>query len=185
MPVVFTSVYKSTFDPTYIKYRGTQYIDGPLTFNGTTTINLNDSIFNSAGRYVLFKYGSFPGGQTDLDNYVKNNIIDTGLTNAYYDVTDPEALIDDTVNKYIIIKLKTPPTVGKQYIDGNLTLGANVRIYLSKDLYKTAATYELFETTGGTITLDPTVRAIMGGAVLKAGIPYLTDSNTKLKVDIV
>lgn len=185
MPVSYVTRYKSTFDPTLTKYRGTQYIDGQLKFDGVHTITLNDTIFNSPGNYVLFQYGSFPGGQSVLDAYIKPYLDGSQLTYGYLDITDPAVLIDNVSTKQIILKLKTLPTVGKQYINGNLTLENGFKIKMSKDLYKTAGVYEIFETLGGTITMDSSVRAYMiGNTVLKAGIPYLTDGDTKLKVDV-
>lgn len=38
---------------------GTQTVTGTLEFNGPTEVELDPSVFNATGIYVLFSYGSF------------------------------------------------------------------------------------------------------------------------------
>lgn len=122
---------------------GTQYVDGVLTFGNPTTIILSNAVFGQTGDYVLFDYsdGSFPGGQTELNNNVTINDDDLALSQFF-------SLTDDTANSRIILSLRSNPTNGCQYVDGVLTISNPITVVLNAALYKTAGTYTLFDWSG-------------------------------------
>jgi hypothetical protein len=128
---------------------GTQFVEGALSFAAGTEILLYESVFSVPGRYILFDYsaGSFSGGQAQLNSNVSVTAVDLTLS-----LLDPlggvATLEDDTVNKRIILKLRSRPTNGKQWVEGDLTFTGPTQIILSADLYASAETYELFEVTG-------------------------------------
>ena len=123
------------------RYEGTQYVDGALDFTGATTIVLDPGVYATGGDYVLFDYGSFPDGQTDLDTFV--TIDDSALPLA-----ELVNLQDKPGQKHVLLKLRSKPTNGKQFVDGDLTFSGPTTIYLDASLYATTGTYELFEVTG-------------------------------------
>lgn len=146
MPLIFVSRY--AIEEAIIA-GGTQYVEGALSFASGTTIYLSNTVFGQSGSYVLFEYGTFPGGQAELDANVTVNV--SALT-----YSDTPALIDDTANSRIILSIKSKADNGTQFVDGDLTLTDGAQIYLSSTLYATAGTYDLFTITGNLVstTLD-------------------------------
>jgi hypothetical protein len=120
---------------------GTQYVDGALDFTGATTIVLDPSVYAVGGDYVLFEYGSFPGGQTDLNTFV--TIDDSALPLA-----ELVNLQDKPHLSHVLLKLRSKPSNSTQYVDGDLTFSGPTTIYLDATLYATPGTYVLFEVTG-------------------------------------
>lgn len=126
---------------------GTVYVEGLLTFNASTSINLYNTVFYYPGTYVLFDYSapgaSFPGGQSQLDSNVIVTCVDLPST-----ILTSPTLTNDSVNKKILLTLSSNPTNGKVFVEGNLTFTGATNMILSKKLYATAGTYELFEFSG-------------------------------------
>lgn len=123
---------------------GAQYVDGALSFTGATTIVLDSSVYPVGGNFVLFDYGSFAGGQAELNARV--TVDASGLPLA-----DFVSLEDQPSQSRVVLELRSKPTNGKQFVDGNLEFAGATTVYLDADLYATPGTYELFEVTG-TIT---------------------------------
>lgn len=162
-----------------------QYVDGTLTFAGETTVVLDPGLFVTGGDYAIFSYGSFPGGQAEIDAEL---LIDARqLPLAYVDGVE-----DRPGDKLIVLKLRsgaagqlwpsdpTPTTleVGKQFVDGNLNFAGATVISLDADLYATAGTYEVFEVTG-TVTGLANVTCV-SAAGLTCGAPYLDGNIVKV-----
>jgi len=123
---------------------GAQYVDGALSFTGATTIVLDSSVYPVVGNFVLFDYGSFAGGQAELNARV--TVDASGLP-----LEDFVSLEDQPSQSRVVLELGSKPTNGKQFVDGNLEFAGATTVYLDADLYATPGTYELFEVTG-TIT---------------------------------
>lgn len=132
-----------------------QYVVGTLSFAGATTVVLDPGLFATGGDYAIFSYGSFPGGQSEINSRLSVDARQLPL--AYVDGVE-----DRTSDKLIVLKLRSgaagqlwpsdpkPTTldVGKQYVDGNLDFAGATVISLDADLYATVGTYEVFEVTG-------------------------------------
>jgi hypothetical protein len=154
-------------------YEGAQYVDGVLDFTGATTVYLDESVYTKGGNYVLFQYGSFPGGQTDLDTYL--TIDDSDLALSFVEVVQ-----DKPHKSHVVIKIKSNPTNGKQFVDGDLTFSGATTLYLDPDLYATDGTYELFQVTG-TVTGLANVTCI-SEAGLFCGAPFLDGNLVKVTI---
>lgn len=152
-------------------FEGTQYVDGALAFTGATTIVFDPSVYDAPGNYVLFKYGTFAGGQAELDAEV--TVDDSGLPLLYV-----EQIKNRTSKTHIDAKLRPRPTNGKQFVDGNLTFSGSTTIYLDETLYSAAQTFELFEVSG-TVTGLANVTCISAGG-LTCGAPFLDGSIVKV-----
>ena len=122
-------------------YDGTQYVDGTLAITGPVTVVLDEGTYPRAGNYVLFQYGSFPGGQAALDANLTVDV--SGLSLSYL-----EAVQDKPHKSHVLVRLKSNTTNGKQFVGGDLTFSGPTTIYLDESLYATDGTYELFEVTG-------------------------------------
>jgi hypothetical protein len=68
---------------------------GTLQFLSDTEITLSPTLFTAPGVYVLFKYTTFSGGQTALDNFVT----------VKHDTLTPSNLTNDTVNNRVLVTL--------------------------------------------------------------------------------
>ena len=158
---------------------GTQFVEGALSFGAGTQIYLYESVFSLSGDYVLFDYslGSFPGGQTQLNNNV--TVIAADLLLSHLSPAGGLAVLEDQpAQKRIILKLLSKPDNGKQWVEGNLNFVGSTQLYLSNRLFTTAGTYELFEVTG-------TVSGIANLSVIHeygslTGTPFLDPSNNKI-----
>lgn len=130
---------------------GTQYVTGELAFEGATTINLSASVYAGPGLYVLFSYGTFPM-PSQLSNVTVNF--------ASVPNVDSVTLEDDYAYSRVLMYLNQAPTVGTQYVDGDLTFTVPTTITMDAALYLTFGTYVLFEVTGsitgeGLVTATP------------------------------
>lgn len=158
---------------------GTQFVEGALSFGAGTQIYLYESVFSLSGDYVLFDYslGSFPGGQTELNNNV--TVIAADLLLSRLNPAGGIAVLEDQpAQKRIILKLLSKPDNGKQWVEGDLVISGPTQLYLSNRLFTTAGTYELFEVTG-------TVSGIANLSVVHeygslTGTPFLDPSNNKI-----
>ena len=173
MPLVYVQRYKKPSD--IIVGYGTQYVDGVLTFSGSTQLVLNADVFTQTGTYVLFDYanGSFPGGQAALDSYV-SGVMSDGAAN----LSGVQGFTDDTANSRVLLLLGSNPTNGKQFVDGDLTFTGATQLVLDASLYKTAGTYELFAVSGTVTGLSflscvSTQGLLCGTPFLVAGSPNL------------
>ncbi len=155
------------------RYEGTQYVDGQLDFTGATTIVLDPSVYAFGGDYVLFEYGSFPDGQTDLDTFV--TIDDSGLL-----LCEMVNLQNKPHEAHVLLRLRSNPTNGKQFVDGDLTFSGATTLYLDPDLYATDGTYELFQVTG-TVTGLANVTCV-SEAGLFCGAPVLDGNLVKVTI---
>ena len=72
---------------------------GTLVFGGLTNVVLDATAFTTAGTYSIFKYTTFAGGQTDLNNYVTFSTSAPGLT-----VVDTHGT-NDTSNSRVTVTL--------------------------------------------------------------------------------
>jgi hypothetical protein len=147
-----------------VSYEGTQYVDGVLAFTGATTIVLDPSIYTRGGDYVLFQYGSFPGNQGALNTHVT-------IDDSQLPLCELTQLQNKHNQHHVILKLRSKPTNGKQFVDGDLTFSGATTLYLDPELYATPGTYELFE-VGGTVTGLANVTCI-SEAGLFCGAPFL------------
>jgi hypothetical protein len=154
-------------------YEGTQYVDGALDFTGATTVYLDESVYPIGGNYVLFQYGSFPGGQADLNAYLTIDASDLALSFV-------EVVQDKPHKSHVVARLKSNPTNGKQFVDGDLTFSGATTLYLDGELYATDGTYELFEVTG-TVTGLANVTCI-SEAGLFCGAPFLDGNLVKVTI---
>jgi hypothetical protein len=153
------------------RYEGAQYVDGTLAFTGATTVYLDPSVYAVGGDYVLFQYGSFPGGHTDLDLYL--TVDDSALPLCFVEVVQ-----NKPHKSHIIARLKSNPTNGKQFVDGDLTFSGATTLYLDASLYATDGTYELFQVTGTVTGLaNLTCVSELG---LSVGAPFLDGNLVKV-----
>lgn len=160
--------------------RGTQYLDsGTLTLGNPTNVVLNGGVYNAPGYYTLFDWsggGTYNGDTTALGylsfSWVsKPASIGSGLLKIY-----------DAPNKRIIIGLQPDPTLGCQYVEGNLTIPSSglMSHIMSAALYPTEGTYVLFDVTG-TITGNPAnIKCYPQATGLYAGVPFLSGSQIKV-----
>jgi hypothetical protein len=141
-----TFSYLKTEDP----YRGTQYVEGALAFTGAATLELYASVYSIAGDYVVLDYtgGTFAGGQAELDARV--TVVDVDLSDALAlpASSGVTVLEDQPAQSRVMLHLRSSPTNGKQYVEGDLTFSGAMTVQLSEALYATAGVYELFEVTG-------------------------------------
>lgn len=177
MPLIYVQQYSAaSYTPT-LRSGGTQHVDGVLSFNGATTIYLNNGAFPQSGRYILFDYsggGSFPGGQTALDSNVTVDVSNLILSGGY-------TLTDNVASSQIYLDLASKTDNGTQFVDGNLDFPASGTslIYLSDDLYQSPGTYTLFSVTGTVSNLSNLVCIPMKSG-LTANSPVLVPGSPNI-----
>jgi len=161
-------------------FDGTQYADAALSFAGAMTIVLDDSLFRSAGEYVLFDYSgagaSFPGGQAELN---ANITVDASeLTQCTF-----IGLRDNPTTKQIILSLGNAAgrTDGIQYVDANLVFGGYAEAFLDAEMFCGAGTFPLYEVTGMITGLE-NLYVFTSISGLNAGRPYV--SGSRVLVDL-
>lgn len=157
---------------------GTVFVEGALTFNATTNINLYNTVFYHPGTYVLFDYSavgaSFSGGQAQLDSNVTVTCVDLPAT-----ILTTPTLTNDSINKKILLTLPSNPTNGKIFVEGDLTFTGATSMALSKKLYATPGTYELFE-FGGTYAGVTEYLTCVSLAGFTCGTPYVEGNLVKV-----
>lgn len=138
MPLIYVQRYAVT---QAFKEGGTQYVDGVLTFGNPTTIYLSNAVFGQTGDYVLFDYSGGSFSNPSQLSFVTINTSDLVLSGN-------PTLTNDTVNKRIVLTLKSNPTNGCQYVDGVLTISNPITVYLDSTIYATDGVYTLFDWSG-------------------------------------
>lgn len=158
--------------------RGTQFVEGVLAFGAGTQIHLYESVFTTTGQYVLFDYslGSFPGGQSQLNSNV--TVVSSDLILSDLPASSGIAVLEDQPDlKRIILKLKSKPANGKQWINGNLAFAGATEMVLGNLLHATTGAYDLFEVTGTVTGLENLTVTHEQGLV---GTPFLDPTNNKI-----
>lgn len=160
---------------------GAQFVDGDLVIESAPAVKpvfkLTHALYPTTAQYVLFKYGgSVVGSLSDL------TVDDSDLA-----LSQVNSVVNDTVNKQVVLTLQSRSTNGTQYVDGDLNVTAPVPVVLSKTLVKTAGTYVLFD-VGGTIsggTLANLQVQIPTGRALdpaQSPNPYIDGNQIKIKL---
>lgn len=129
----------------YLRY-GTQYLDNGAALSlpaGGTNIVLSESLFPSAGDYVIYDYTN--GADYDGTNLDKVLVDTTGLK-----LSGDYSLENKPLERIVVLHLKSRNDNGTQFFDSDtqqlVIPGApGMTVRLSDTLHKTDGTYILFQ----------------------------------------